>query len=455
MTYGYKVVYPPSEFLTESGYERVAHIPCIFDGRPGYDRNASRFLVDRALGVWDPKNRGRGIQQVPPTQQSIQNYAEWLVNYLDWCKARSIEPLRADYIRDILGRYQTEMLKGIWSATGRPLSEGTVNLRVGVAVEFLTWAGDKGVREPFSAPTSTRYIKIGSATSSVSHKPVAVESRRGKLREAKRRLGFPPEEELAAWFRAIAKKPEVGDTESLICATILETAIRREEAACLRVDFLPRNPEDWEILNRSAAPENQSVVLEIRYGAKGKSYGSDHGDKIGPVGTIRMSLSLALKLHKYRESARLEALRIAIKKGKTRAEQAKVRDESVHLFLNPKTGLRYSGKQIYTLWRSVPHPQQWSPHLARDYWACMTLLRRMQQQRELLEHALKKDVPSEILGSIRSSAESVIMMEIQPQLRHASRETTMIYLQWLSDHLSLNLNLHEKWVDQLSDGGFV
>src|ERR1039457_3733327 len=240
MKNSFKVVYATPEHLVDAGYGKVARLPCIFDSRPGYHRIGSRYLIDRGLGLWEPKHRGSKIHALPPSFVSVKNYADWLCSFLEWCDVRGIDPLKVEYSGDLIGRYQSEMLKGIWSSTNTGLAEKTINARVNNAVEFLTWAADKGLRGPFLVPRVTRSVVIRSATSSVSHLPVQVEARKGKLREPKRRLGFPPDSELAVWFNEIYQKEFVGPTEGLICETILETALRETEAACLRVDTLPR-----------------------------------------------------------------------------------------------------------------------------------------------------------------------------------------------------------------------
>jgi len=451
MEYSYKVVYPSSQFLIDAGYAKVALVPCIFDARPGYHRAASRFLMDRGLGLWDPAHRGSRVLTQPPSSISLKNYADWLVNFLEWCDIRTVDPMKAEYTSELIGRYQKEMAEGIWSNDGTGLAERTINLRVSLATEFLTWAADKGMRGALVVPTVTRTFLRGSATSSVSHLPVQREVRKGKLREHKRRLGFPEEKEIVAWLNGIYSKEFVGPTEGLLCETILETALRETEAACLRVDTLPRDCRDWKIPNPNADVENQSVLVEVRYGTKGPEYGWDHGDKIGPVGTIRIAMPLALKLHEYREKVRPKSLSVAIRQGITVAEQRRIRDNTVHLFINPKTGQRYTGSNIYDIWRSIDRPKGWSPHLARDFWACSILWRRIEDQRKLLEHALKTNVDESILAALQSNALAVIQLEIQPQLRHVSKETTMIYLQWLADRLGVNLNLHQNWVEQLSE----
>ncbi|WP_223194137.1 hypothetical protein [Pseudomonas sp. PSB11] len=356
-----------------------------------------------------------------------------------------------EYSQDLIGRYQAEMLKGSWSRDNRPLTERTINVRVEVAMEFLTWAADKGMRVPLSVPKVTRTYLPSNPLNSIEHEPKSVKARQGKLRECKRRLGFPSDEEIAAWHERLLMREFRGLTEALIAELILETAIRREEAACWRVDTLPKEPSLWRIINPQAAHEHQVVLIEVKFGTKGREYGRDHGDKIGPAGIIRVPLPLAQKLHQYREFERPKALSVSVRQGRTVAEQRRIRDETVQLFLNPLTGKRYTGDNIYEFWRSVLHPKGWSPHMARHYWACTLLWRRMEGLRELMEAALKTKVDTVVLQSLQSNVLSIIELEIQPQLRHISRETTTIYLQWVSDRLAINLNLHERWVAELGE----
>lgn len=450
MEFGFRVVYA-QDVLAESGYAKVAHLPCILDSRPGYHRLGSRFLIDRGLGIWDPNRRGSDQSPLPPSANSMKNYADRLANFLEWCEIRGMDPLQAEYKRDLIGRYQGEMLKGIWSRDGTALAARTINSRVDVAADYLSWAADKGLRPPFDISKVRKTYLASSPTSGLGHLPRAVEVRKGKVRENKRRLGFPLETDIFDWLhRVYERKGEVGQ---LICEMILETAVRREEAACWRVDTLPRDPAEWKIANRYASLEQQAVLVDIRYGAKGKEYGRDHGDKIGPVGTIRIPMHIALKLHEYREKIRPKTLAIAISQGKTITEQRKIRDETVHLFLNPQDGQRYTGADIYELWRSVKRPKGWSPHLARDFWACSLLWQRIEQQQQLLELARQANNDIIALHAFQNNALSIIRLEIQPQLRHVSTETTMIYLQWLSDRLGVNLNLHQRWLEQLDEDG--
>ncbi len=447
MSYGFRVVYPTPGFLEEKGFGRVAHLPFIMDERPGYHRIANQFLIDRGLGKWEPGRRGREESPLPPSAVSLKNYADWLANFLEWCHHRKKDPLKADYKIDLIQHYQGEMLRGSWTRDNSGLKPKTINARVSVAADFLTWAADKGLREPFYIPKVIKSYIANSPNSSIGHLTKSIESRRGKVREDKRRLGFPLEKEIFIWLQRLYVHCP---TRGLIAETILETAVRRAEAAAWRLDTLPLNPKEWRIVNSEKPIEHQAVLVELLFNTKGPEYGRDHGDKIGPRGIIRVPMLLALKLHEYREKVRPKALMLATRKAKTRTEAEKIRNESVHLFLDPRSGERYTGADIYECWRSVERPRGWSPHLARDFWACSVLWRHIQEHKTLLEHALEKKVDESVLKTLQLQAESCIQLTIQPQLRHVSQETTMIYLQWLADRLGVDMNFHQNWVEQLS-----
>jgi integrase len=379
----------------------------------------------------------------------MKNFARWLANALEWADTRSIDLMRGDYVSDLIGRYQQEMLRGIWSADDRPLAAETVNSRVQIALEFQMWAADKGLREPFVIPTTTTTYIAGSHDNSRSHEVKVVQSRKGKVKVNKRTLSFPSVEEIEAWRERVHQRSVVGATEGLIVDLILNTAIRREEAACWRVDTLPLDPKGWTIANPDQPEEVQSVIVTISYGAKGKQYGIDeHGDKIGPEGEIHIPLWIAKRLHGYRNKERLIALKQRLK-GVKPVEARRIMEETVHLFLNPVTGLRYKGDQIYAFWSRVQGPEHWSPHLGRDWWACRYLEERMKQHAALIEQVLKMpniSIEHPIVLALRDTAMTVIQMEIKPQLRHASSRTTEIYLHWLFAKVRVPLTMTRQWV---------
>ncbi len=448
--YGFKVVFADHRILTGAGFAAVANLPFIFDSEPGYARLPNQFLIDRGLGYWDPKGRGQKRNPIPPSRVSMRNFARWLANALEWAETRAVNLMATDYSNVLIGRYQNEMLKGLWSADNRPLAPETVNARVQIALEFQMWAADKGLREPFTIPTITTTYIAGSHDNSKSNEVKSVQSRKGKVKVNKRTLSFPSQEEIEAWRKRVHERPIFGTTEGLIVDLILNTAIRREEAACWRVDTLPLNPKEWRIVNPDQPEEVQSVLIELKYGTKGKEYGVDeHGDKIGPQGTIHVPLWIAHRINDYRNKERVLSLKPLLKKGSTVDAQRRILQQAVHLFIHPETGQRYSGDQIYTFWTHVKGPAHWSPHMGRDWWACRYLEERMKQHADLIQQVIKTSIVSHehpMVMALRDTAQTVIQLEIRPQLRHHSARTTEIYLQWLFSKLHVPLTMSLQWV---------
>ncbi|HEX6881131.1 MAG TPA: hypothetical protein VF135_12250, partial [Terriglobales bacterium] len=254
------------------------------------------------------------------------------------------------------------------------------------------------------------------------------------------------------WRKRIHQRPIHGETEGLIVDLILNTAIRREEAACWRVDTLPLDPKGWEIANADQPEEFQNVLVKLKYGTKGREYGIDaYGDKIGPEGTIHVPLWMARRIHAYRNKQRLLALKPLVKKGRTLERQRQILQQAVHLFVHRDTGERYTGDQIYKLWTRAEGPKHWSPHMGRDWWACRYLEERMKQHADLIQKILKipnVSLEHPMLLALKDTAQTVIQLEIQPQLRHANTGTTEIYLRWLFAKLRIPLTMTRQWVER-------
>lgn len=450
--YGFKLVFPNAGDLTSAGFGKVANVPAIFDSEPGYARLPSRFLIDRAIGSWDPSGRGAKPNPRPPSRISIKNFGYWLCNALEWAEVRGFDLMTCDYTTVLIGRYQTEMLKGIWSQDQNPLSPSTVNARVDLALEFQMWCADKGHREPFFIPTQTRSYYVGSHTNSRSHEAKTVESRRGKVKANKHTLAFPSDDEIMAWRKRVYDQPVVGATQGLMVDHILQTAIRREELSCWRVDTLPLNPNDWNIVNPHQPEEKQLVAVTINKGTKGREFYTDeYGDKIGPQGTIQLPLQLCKRIDAYRNTERQFALKHLTRGVRNLSKARQIREQTVHLYLHPKSGKRYTGDQIYRFWVQAGGPKHWSPHLGRDWWACQYLWQKMQEHTALIKKVqgfATLDAGHPLLRALKDTVLQVIQYDIQPQLRHANSATTEIYLQWLFNQLRVPLNLTRMWQEE-------
>lgn len=435
----FRVYYSDEILTTHAGFGRVAHIPCIFDGTHRYHRTASRYLIDRALRAWSPTGSRLG-RVGRPGKATVRNWATWLVNFLEWATVRKVDLTKCHYTSDILEGYQEEMLQGVWSSKGR-LSPNTVNPRVTQATDFLCWMAEKKLRPEFIVPMKEVSTRVKSSYHIHGVKLIKYKTREGRAsteKADKRRLRMPATKPVKQWLDSVEKKH--GQAKRLMCEGILETAVRRAEMANWRVETLPEDPRTWNIPNPTAPKHEQFVLVTIKYGTKGPTYGYDHGDKIGPKRTIRVPLRFAEKIHTYRRQ-RVDALKIWVSAAHTLAEKKKRIEDSVHLFLDSRTGARIDGRALYRAWKDADLPYaQWRPHLGRDYWACTTLLR------ELLKHDhMRKVLSSSEQGVaaalLESSAMSAVRLIIMPQLGHASEETSLIYLQWAADYFGVSLSI--------------
>jgi integrase len=441
----YTVRYSNPTALAAAGYAKVAALPFILDSRPGYHRLGSQYLIDRGVGAWSPRLKLRKQSAFAPTDATLKSYAHWLANFLEWAERRGVHLETCNYADHILGRYQPELLNGIWSRDARGLKPATVNAYVQQACDFLEWMAFKGKRHPFHVPTSTTSIRTESATDSRSHRNIEVETRQGKVRQNKRRLRMPSDDEVRTWVSSVHAKR--GQALGLMMETVLLSAMRRSEVLAFRLDTLPLDERDWHISNPTALEEDQQVLVNITYGTKGPTYGKDHGDKIGPDRDINIPLHLARKIHRYREVLRARSLGIWVRQARGAAAQEKRRQDSVHLFLDEKTGHRIQSWQFYEAWKSGTKPfANWSPHLGRDWWACSTLWREMKMHEHVLQFGPK--VPGPLLAAIGTN---IIRLTIKRQLGHKRESTCFIYLQWVADMMGVALpEQYQQYLD-LSD----
>ncbi|MBB5501642.1 site-specific integrase [Paraburkholderia sp. MM5384-R2] len=444
-TMTYHVMYSDPSVTTRAGFGKVAGLPYILDSRPGYHRLGSRYLIDRGLGVWDPVKRGVGLPEALPSDQSMKDYADWLANFLEYADVRKIDLRTCDYITAIRDGYQKEQVEGTWSRDGQPLAPNSVNVRVDHACNFLLWMVDKGLRPKFDIPSVTVTVSSRKASNSRGHSETTKDVRAGRLRKDKRTLQMPTEQELRKWLDAVYRRN--GYAKGLMCESVLLTAMRRTEISRFRVDGLPEDRRNWRTHSPDAPLRQQKVLISIRYGTKGPDYGKDHGDKIGPSRSIWVPVKLAQRWDEYRKAkhGRIAALKIWVSGARTKSERKERIDNAVHMFLDERTGLPITSKQLYHAWTNVELPYDgWSCHLGRDWWACATLIAYMKPYIP----AGRVDAAQE--RKLEMAAVDVIRFVIQPQLGHADDETSMIYLRWFMNLIANNLWI--SYEDDLNSG---
>lgn len=435
---GFTVRTSPEGGVFSRKYPSLAHIPYILNSASAFHRLANRFLIERGVGSWHPKTRLERRAWLIPSPRSIRNYADWLVNFLEWAERRGIDLITCDYHKHILGRYQPDMLEGRWSRDGGKLANSSVNFRVNLACDYLVWLHDRGFRGPFDVPYTLVQIDWKSTWRRVGQKKVA-KRREGALRRVTKALHMPDDAALRGWLAAVYDK--FGHTTGLICESILLTAMRREEILSLPKDLLPDNPADWDIVNPTIPHHLRQIRLRISHGTKGRWTGqTSHGTKLGPERRILVPLPLAEKWHEYRRNQRNAAFATWMKTipedGRTRQQHAKL---SGCLFLDEATGGKISGAALYYRWTSVPPPVEgWCVHDGRNWWACAKLLRTLKSKLNTLDIGSEND-----LAILNSVARTTIQLEIVPQLGHIDEGSVMFYLKWLTEMISTPVNITE------------
>lgn len=425
----YTVVQPDPQKLSEAGFGSAIDVPVIFARGSKYHEEANEFLYERCLGYWPPCPLG---QEIPVTRASALTYARDLANVCEYLDARKIALSQAEYVTDLIGRYQKEMVAGSWSSYGKPLADTTINARVSRGRELLQWMADKGRRSAFHVPCHDATVYRGSAFDSHGHRGTTVSVPSGQIAVRPKALHLPTDQKLGIWLNGVHLS--FGKTIALAVETVLHTALRKAELVGLRLDSIPRNPDEWEIVNPLAAPESQNILISVRYGTKGRQYGWDSGDKIGPTRQILVPLQLAKQIHEYIENDRPRALQKLFASYSGAALRAKLNDP--HLFLDERNGEALSYSRFTHCWRSAPNIPciGWSPHRGRHWWACMVLWRGIKEREaEIRARGESAGHHLILLGT------QILQLEVQDQLGHLSANTTRRYIAWVSRQLSVAL----------------
>lgn len=439
------ILFKPTEsMLRDAGFQSIAHVPAIFSEEWDYHREANYWLWDRATGNDLPYDDGGG--QIP-TRQSMVTLARALIDFLAWCewamprpkdldKGESYHPWKhVDYNGDLIQRYQKSMLNGSWSASNAPLSPSTINTRVEVAARFCKWAVRAGFREkPFEIPYNVSYRKSGGLNSR-SHERVAKKIRMGRVRSAPRDLSLPTQQQMEAWLHAV--KIKKGPTIALMCRLATEVGLRREECVQWDLEYMSGEPSKWVV-------KFGYVSVVIRYGTKGPDYAdmdtTEEGNTkylrtIGPERTVDVPLELAMDLLEYRNKTRLKLVTKYINQAKNNEEKDRRRREVKtwhRLFLSEYDCRPIQGFTLAKAFKVNPPYPEWSTHLGRHYYACLYMLRSMQQDWNI-------ETGAEDQGKSRSKpppdwvlfkGQAALLM-LKRRLGHLSEKTSQVYLVWL------------------------
>ena len=371
---------PNKADLAQAGLGRYERVPFLVSSDMEYLDEANRFLRERAVGAWRPR---RGECSAYATKSALADntidaYSRDLENFWSYVEATKLHWRSVTYL-DLLDSYDKDMGRGRWSEDGEPLSPSTINRRVDLAAQFLEWAAERGDREPFEVSLEATSKPFGHGRRG----PVEVRVRRRRVDPGHLRL--PTAAEINRWLLEVRARR--GVTKALACRTILETGMRIEETVLLRAGQLP-NPDALEA--------GKPARMEILYGTKG---GREPGDaaKAGKPRTLRFAVSFLRELSDYAalRRAKAAALFIAGHPGCPVPPQ---------LFLSERTGEAITAAALYKAWHaceSLPYPG-FSPHIGRHSFACLTLLRLLQEEMALTARTLGAGPRSTLLEHARN-----------------------------------------------------
>lgn len=389
-------------------------MPAIFENDGKYHDEASRYLRDRAFGRIDEHH-------TPLSPNSMATISRSLCHFLNWCVTEALRPERrrlgwsgwkdVDYLNDLVFGYQSSMIKA-------NLAPSTINLRVHEAGIFCEWAFKVGLR---SIPFKILWHELsyrGEGVKSYSHRQQLTQRRVGQVRIHPKHLRMPSEQEILVWLSAV--KIRWGEAKALMCELAFRGALRRNEIVQWRSSYLTDSKNcEWGMRNPYIG---ECVRVFVTHGTKGSK-----------SRWVLIPRDLANRLEEYRKKSRARARQKYIIAGENREVQLqRMTVKEDRLFLSAHTGLPVSYHSFYEAWTNVrvkPY-SNWSPHLGRHYWVCMTLLDEVRKSRALLAKGV---TPT---GDwISGQAASIMDMLIIPQMGHMGAQSIHKYKVWLQTAL--------------------
>ena len=115
----------------EGGLERSTRVPFLLSDDMRYLDEPSRFLRERAAGIWRPEQRESSAYSARTrlSDNTLDAYSRDLENFWTYLETRKVRWQTLSY-QHVLDFYDADMARGRWSEDGKPLSASTVNRRV-------------------------------------------------------------------------------------------------------------------------------------------------------------------------------------------------------------------------------------------------------------------------------------------------------------------------------------
>jgi integrase len=417
-----RIVWPPADFFISRNVPKLQYLPILL-GPCTYPIEPNRYIEERCLGEWAPSIAGDEDPSVH-TVKSRENLARRLCAFFHWLAqdaSRDWRTLSYDDIRE----YQYGLQLGVASASGRPLSDGTINAYVDEACAYLAWAGERGLRDRFKVPR--RRVRIRSASrgrNSFSNRGLSKGARQGALTSVESGPeALPKAIEVEKWIGAIKRRHPI---KALIFELMVRTGCRVSESNRLRLGCFPRkavwNPK-W--LDQGWVP------IRVRYGVKGPKVtpSSDLGTKSR---ILQVPIDLAERIEHYLRWVRPNLL------AKYHAGGRKDSCRTDRLWLGEFTHRPLSYQALYKVWTSKPDcPEDWHPHAARHFFAVEKITGVTKSFLEL--NGLTEKIGIGGAGWLHALLAGQVRLILSPLLGHADEKTSELYLRLALGRLLENL----------------
>jgi site-specific recombinase XerD len=406
------LISPNNRVLCNLSLERYYGIPFLVSHNWKYLDSESTFIRQKAVGDWTSgsgKPSGYAIK-TRLSENTVRSYSEDLKNFVSYCERRRINVTDLTY-QDLLETYDRDMGTGTWSAAENPLAPETINRRMRIACEFLSWTAEKGIRAEFLIPTKTVRRTYGGSDNRRSQE---IAQRIGQRRVDSLRLRLPSRLEISAFIEEVRVRH--GRARGAAVEFAFASGCRLEEIVLLRTDQVP-DPDTVDL--------DKPGRIDITYGAKGGRRAGDLS-KAGKMRTARIARADLVKLHNYKQLARKRAIAQFRRLNAGKADP-------VELFLDERTGSPLSRQALYRAWRRTKtRPVEGKGvHTARHCFACYLILDVLEAEAAIVKLTLEQ-FPQSML---RSRVEDLIATHVRPVLGHVSSETTERYLDWLIDEI--------------------
>ena len=405
---------PLDKFFLELGVPKLQYVPILINRDDSYPIEANTYMVERSNGEWGPDEDG---DPVVHTLRSRHGMASRLCAFLRFCQNFKRDWRSMTYGIHLLGEYQPSLLKGTGSATGKRLRPATVNVYVDEAVMFLSWAAERGHRQPFRVPRRKMRVSTSNGGHLYRHKGGIVLQRHGKMQVIGDPLPtLPSALDVTRWLNGIKIRAKV---KALIFEFIIRTGARLSEANQLRTTCFPNKSHEGSECWNPRWVQQGWVPVTLRYGVK--------GGKVEPASmlstrsrVIEVPIDLAERIWSYKLLIRSTLLRRF-----TGGDRLKDKSNE-RLWLGERKGQPVSNSMLYKAWVSAPHcPRSWNPHDGRHFFA----VERICESTHLLMRQNGVDNPDGIsIGWLHGLMAGQIRLILSPLLGHVSEETTMRYL---------------------------